>query len=98
MDFIVEYTVAEGKEEEAAEVRRRFFAELVEQADPEILYRSFRRPDGRRFVHIAWFADAAAQQRFTSLPGFAAFGQGLREVSEDGPHAEELEQLHTSVP
>ena len=96
MDFIVEYTVADGKEDEAEEVRRRFFAELAEHPDPGYRYRSLRRPGSRSFVHLAWFADEAAQARFTGLPGFAEFGDGLRAVSSDGPHATPLELLHST--
>ena len=96
MEFIIEYVVKPDKQQEAEELRSKFFTALRAQPDPEISYRSLAKPDGVSFVHLGWFADQDALGRFQSTPHFKEFSSGLPGVCEDGPNASPLNEIHTT--
>ena len=95
-EFIVEYTISDGKASEAESVRTKFFAALKDNLDAGIKYRSLARPDGKSFVHLAWFADDAAFGRFQSSEHFKEFSQTLPGLCESGPEAAELTERHAA--
>lgn len=49
----------------------------IKETRERFRYRSFAKPGGKSFVHLALFADEAAFKEFQSLPGFPVFGQEL---------------------
>ena len=95
MEFIIEYKVRADKADEAGALRDRFFEALGRAADPEVRYRSLSRPDGISFVHLAWFADQDALERFQSTPHFKEFSTSLPGLCESGPDASPIAERHS---
>ena len=81
-EVLIEYTVADGMEDEA-DVVRAAFLEAVEQWEPERLtYRVLRRgAEGLSFVHLAWLDSKATRQRLFDTDFFKAFDVGMNRVS-----------------
>ena len=96
LEFIIQYTVKDGAEEEAKGARERFFAALQAQNTDRYSYRSLAKPDGKSFVHLAWFEDEAALTEFQSLPEFPAFGEELNAVCSEGPEALKIVEIDNS--
>ena len=71
LEFIIQYTVKDGAEDDAKSARDKFFAEVRAHGNDDISYRSLAKPDGKSFVHLAWFQDESAFKEFQSLPGFS---------------------------
>ena len=94
MEFIIEYKVRADKTDEAGALRERFFEALRRDADSGLRYRSLSRPDGVSFVHLAWFADQAAFDRFQSRPHFKDFSSQLPGLCEAGPDASPITERH----
>ncbi len=97
LEFIIQYTVKDGADEQAKGARDRFFAALQRQDPARMRYRSLVKPDGKSFVHLAWFADEAAFKEFQSLPEFPTFGQELSAVCSEGPEALKIVEVNNSV-
>ena len=95
MEFIIEYRVRADKADEAEALRGKFFEALGRDADPGLRYRSLSRPDGVSFVHLAWFADQDAFDRFQSRPHFKEFSSHLPGLCEAGPDASPIAERHS---
>ncbi len=83
-EFLIEYRVRPDKADEAKAARTAFFEALRRDNDPEFQYRSLSKPDGVSFVHLAWFANGDAFNRFQSTPHFKAFSEALPSCCEEG--------------
>lgn len=97
LEFIIQYTVKDGSENEAKAVRDRFFAALKADGSDRYRYRSLAKPDGKSFAHLAWFEDESAFKHFQSLPEFPVFGQELSAVCAEGPEALALTEVNSSI-
>ncbi len=98
LEYIIQYTVKDGAEEQAKGARDRFFAALQAQNTDRYSYRSLAKPDGKSFVHLAWFEDEAAFKEFQSLPEFPTFGQELSAACAEGPEALKIVEIDNSKP
>lgn len=97
LEFIIQYAVKDGADEQAKGARDRFFAALQAQNSDRFRYRSLAKPDGKSFVHLAWFEDEDAFKEFQSLPEFPAFGQELSPACAEGPEALEITEVNNSA-
>lgn len=97
LEFIIQYTVKDGAEEQAKAARDNFFAALQAQNTDRYRYRSLAKPDGKSFVHLAWFEDEDAFKAFQSLPEFPTFGQELGAVCAEGPEALKIIEINNSA-
>lgn len=86
VNVMINYTVKADQADANEAAVKEFIAEAAAANDPEFEYSSFRL-DETSFMHVGRFADDEAVKRFQSLPGFKAFGEGLRERSVEGPTA-----------
>lgn len=96
MDFMMEYRIKPEQKEKAEKVRDRFFSVLQTMNDSGFRYRSLRKADGLSFVHLGWFENPDALERFQGIPDFKEFAAGLKEIAETGPDATELTENNTS--
>ncbi len=96
MEVIIQYKVPEERIDELKSARDKFFNAEREVADPETSYRSLVSPDGVSFVHLAWFADEAAKDRFQATDHFEEWAKALKELCEEGPKATPLVELDTT--
>ncbi|NNF65241.1 MAG: hypothetical protein HKN07_13415 [Acidimicrobiia bacterium] len=62
-------------------------------AEPGIMYGTFKKDDGRTFVHLAFFESPEHQQRFGSNPAFHEFQREIADRCEVPPNAEPLDRL-----
>ncbi len=97
LEYIIQYTVKDGSENEAKAARDRFFSALKAQNSNRYSYRSLAKPDGKSFVHLGWFEDEDAFKEFQSLPEFSAFGPELSAACAEGPEALKIDEVDTSV-
>ncbi len=97
LEFIIQYTVKDGAEEQAKGARDRFFTALRDQNTDRYNYRSLAKPDGKSFVHLAWFEDEGAFKEFQSLPEFPIFGQELGAACAEGPEALKITEVNSSA-
>ena len=97
LEFIIQYTVKDGSEDQAEGARNRFFEALCAQNTDRYTYRSLAKPDGKSFVHMAWFEDERAFKEFQSLPEFPVFGQELSGACAEGPEALKITEINSSV-
>jgi hypothetical protein len=70
LEFIIQYKVNHSAEADAKAARDLFFAALKSDGSDRYRYRSLAKPDGKSFVHLAWFKDESAFKEFQSLPEF----------------------------
>ncbi|MDA1297099.1 MAG: hypothetical protein O3B04_03725 [Chloroflexi bacterium] len=97
LEFIIQYTVKDGADDEAKATRDNFFAALRAQNSDRYRYRSLAKPDGKSFVHLAWFQDELAFKEFQSLPEFPIFGKALGAACAVGPEALAITEINSSV-
>lgn len=97
LEFIIQYTVKDGAEEQAQAARDRFIAALKAKNTDRYSYRALAKPDGKSFVHLAWFADEDAFKEFQSLPEFPVFSQELGAACAEGPEALKIEEIGSSM-
>lgn len=89
----VTYTVKEGRVEENEALVRAVYDKLREMAAPGIMYGTFKKDDGRTFVHLAFFESPEHQQRFGANPAFQEFQREIGDRCEVPPNAEPLDRL-----
>ncbi len=97
IEYIIQYTVRDGADEQAKSARDKFFTALRAQNTSRYSYRSLAKPDGKSFVHLAWFEDDAAFKAFQALPEFPKFGKELSAACSTGPEALKITEVDTSV-
>ncbi len=97
LEYIIQYTVKYGAEDEARTARDRFFAALRANGSDRYRYRSLAKPDCKSFVHLAWFEDESAFKEFQSLPAFPVFGQELGATCAEGPEALAITEVNSST-
>ena len=61
INVIVTYTVKQDRVAENEKLVRAVYEELHEIGNPDVHYATFKKEDGRTFVHIAFFPDKEAQ-------------------------------------
>ena len=97
MDFLIQYRVGADKVAEQEAAIREFVAAVKAQADPGYRYTVYRKEDGVSFVHHAWIADEAANQRFRGQPHFKPFADGLTGRAEEGPTVTQIDRFASSA-
>ncbi len=83
MNIVIRYTVAPDDLDTNIAEAAAFCAAVKAAGDPEGRYTSYRLGDSCNFVHIGWFKDVAAKDRFQALPVFAPFAEGLKKRAGD---------------
>ena len=89
----VTYTVKEGRVSENEALVVAVYDKLREMAAPGIMYGTFKKDDGRTFVHLAFFESPEHQQRFGANPAFQEFQREIADRCEIPPQAEPLDRL-----
>jgi len=88
INVIVTYTVKPDRVGENEALVRAVYDELRQTADPDVHYATFRKEDGRTFVHVAFFPSEEKQRVLSGSEAFRAFQADLRDRCEVPPHAE----------
>lgn len=96
LEFIIQYTVRDGAEDDAKAARDQFFAALRADGSDRYSYRSLAKPDGKSFVHLAWFEDESAFKQFQAMPEFPVFGKELAAACAVGPEALAITEVNSS--
>ncbi len=96
LEYIIQYRIKEGSEHQARTARDKFISALRTKGSDRYSYRALAKPDGKSFVHLAWFADEDAFKEFQSLPEFPVFGQELSAACAEGPEALKIEEIASS--
>ncbi len=78
MNVVIRYTVSPDDLDENIAEAAAFCAAAKAAGDPQFHYTSYRLGDSCNFVHVGWFEDVAAKDRFQALPAFAPFAEGLK--------------------
>ena len=96
MEFIIQYKVIPDKIDEVKAIVRKFVDGIRDDQDPGYSYKSSHLPDGLSFVHLAWFEDDAALDRFKSRPHFKEFAGKLGDFCESKPVNQTLTTVASS--
>lgn len=88
INVIVTYTVKPDRVEENETLVHAVYDELRAIGDPDVHYATFRKDDGRTFVHVAFFPSEEKQQVLTQSAAFGAFQAALQDRCEVPPRAE----------
>ena len=97
MDFLIQYRVPADKVADQEAAIGEFIGAMKQQPDPGYRYTVYRKEDGVSFVHHAWMADEAAQQRFQAQPHFKPFAEGLKGRAEGGPSVTRLDRFASTA-
>ena len=90
INVIVTYTVKQDRVAENEKLVRAVYEELHEIGNPDVHYATFKKEDGRTFVHIAFFPDKEAQAVLGSTAAFQAFQADIQDRCETPPDAQPL--------
>ncbi len=93
ISVLVTYTVKPDRVEENERLVRSVYEALAEAGHADVHYATFKRDDGKTFVHMAFFPSPEAQQKLGALPAFQEFQQGIVERCEVPPHPMPLEKV-----
>ncbi len=93
MSVMVTYTVKEDRVEENEALVRAVYEELASIGDAGIHYATFRKDDGRTFVHVAFFDGPESREALGKTAAFQAFQSGIEERCEVPPNPEPLHRI-----
>ena len=85
INVIVTYTVKPDRVEENEALVHAVYDGLREIGDPDVHYATFKKDDGKTFVHIAFFPSPEKQKVLSESPAFRAFQADLKERCEVPP-------------
>ncbi len=90
---MVTYTVKPDRVEENERLVRAVYEELAAAGPDDVHYATFKRDDGRTFVHLAFFPSPEAQQQLGALPAFHAFQRDIADRCDMPPAPAPLEKV-----
>lgn len=93
ISVMVTYTVKEDRVEENEELVRAVYAGLDEIGDPDVHYATFKKADGRTFVHLAMFPSSDKQAVLSNSPAFRAFQEDIGDRCDVPPDPQPLELI-----
>ncbi len=93
ISVLVTYTVKPERVDENERLVRAVYDSLAEAGLDDVHYATFKKDDGRTFVHLAAFPSPEAQQQLGALPAFQEFQRGIAERCDVPPAPAPLEKI-----
>ncbi len=93
ISVLVTYRVKPDRVEENERLVRAVYESLAEAGHPDVHYATFKKDDGRTFVHLAFFPSPEAQQKLGALPAFQEFQHGIAERCDVLPAPTPIEKV-----
>lgn len=90
INVVVTYTVKPEFVGENERLVHAVYDALREIDDPDVHYATFKKDDGKTFVHIAFFPSPEKQAVLGATPAFQEFQRNLGERCEIPPRPEPL--------